>query len=172
MLFNSFDAVRGTLPDKLELMLCEASNVFIKSFFSQKHLCQIRQVSRSNSLCESSQLLGGHLRQRHDQDLEGLVERLADVGERRLIDDTFSIADLHLNSVRAVSYTHLDVYKRQGSKRVTSIFPAHVPWARPRNSASIAWLPASSGWVRRERQKVRQSGQNLINPPWTFVASC
>jgi hypothetical protein len=100
MLFNSFDTVRGTLPDKLELMLREASNVFIKSFFSQKHLCQIRQVSRSNSLCESSQLLGGHLRQRHDQDLEGLVERLADVGERRLFDVTFSIADLHLNSVR------------------------------------------------------------------------
>ena len=99
MLFNSFDAVRSSLPDKLELILREPSNVFIKCFSSQKYLCQIRKVGGSDSLCESAELFGGHLRQRHDQNLEGLIERLTNVGERGLIDDTFSIADFHLNSV-------------------------------------------------------------------------
>ena len=73
-----------------------------------------------------------------------------------------------------VSYTHLDVYKRQRSSRSTPGSPAPPPWPpRPPATPSPRWRPRSpsaTAWTRSPTPSPARPAPAL-SPPWTTAWS-
>jgi len=57
VLFNSFNAIRGSLSNKFEFMYGEPGNIIVRRFLTKEHHRKICKVSGPNALCKGPKLL-------------------------------------------------------------------------------------------------------------------